>query len=114
VDQVIACGVPIVHCAPAAGEARARAGLPIANVPLAPSAGRPFAETRTFAAAVAGPMTVQPRLPVAGAAVASAVQVAPPSLLSSTRVVMPAGRLLDHEMVRAVPIAQLAPAAGAV
>ena len=59
-------------------------------------------------------MAVQARLPLAGDAEASAVQVVPPSRLRSTRTVVPAARLLDHEIVRAVPIAQLAPAAGDV
>ena len=60
------------------------------------------------------PVAVQARLPLAGADDASVVQVAPPSRLSSTRTVVPAGRLLVQEIVRAVPIAQLAPAVGDV
>ena len=113
--HVIVCAVPIVQLAPAAGDVTDSDGLPIVNVPLVPTAGTlPFAVTRTTAALVAGPVAVHARLPVAGAADASVVQLAPPSRLSSTRTVVPAGRLLDQEIVRAVPIAQLAPAAGDV
>ena len=112
---MIVYGVPIVQLAPAAGDVRDSAGLPMANAPLVATAGTlPFAVTRTIAALVAGPLAVQARLPLAGAADASDVQVAPASRLSATLTVVPAARLLVHEIVRAVPIAQLAPAVGDV
>ena len=103
--HVIVCAVPIVQLAPAAGDVTDSDGLPMVNAPLVPTAGTPpFAVTRTSAALVAGPVAVHARLPLAGAADASVVQVAPPSRLSSTRTVVPAGRLLeDQEIVRAGP-----------
>ena len=113
--HVIVCASPIVQLALAAGDVTVTDGLPMVNPALVATAGTPpFALTRTTAALVAGPVAVHARLPPV-AAEASVVQLAPPSPLSSTRTVVPAGRLLeDQGIVRAVPIAQFAPAAGDV
>src|SRR6185503_16878242 len=114
--QAMVCAVPMTQLAPATGDVTANAGLPIVNTPLVPAAATaPFADTRTSADVVAGAVTIHANVPLAAADADSVVQLPPPLRLSSTRTVVPPGRLLlVHAMVRAVPIAQFAPAPGDV
>ena len=75
VVQVIASAVPTVETRPQwCGAVIASVGLRIANTPLIPPAGTaPFAVTRTIADPLAGPVAVQAKLPLFGAAAASVV-----------------------------------------
>ena len=102
VVQVIVWGFRSSSCA-AAGDVTASAGLPIANAPLV---ARPQARRlrRDADDRRAGRRPGRgPRQAAGGRRRdASVVQVAPPRDCSSTRTVVPAGRLLeDHEIVRA-------------
>ena len=87
-----------------AGPVTASAGMTMPNAPLTPLAVTgPFAVTRTVALAVSGPVTVQARLPLFGAADASVSNVPPPSRLSSTSTVALAGRLSVQVIASDVP-----------
>src|SRR5262249_49877578 len=102
--QVMVCAVPTRHDAPAAGAVTASAGVTIPNTPLAPlAAAGSLVLTRTRAGAVAGPLTVQAKLPVLGAAAANVSKVAPPSRLSSTTIDALGGRFVDHVTACALP-----------
>src|SRR3954470_24880518 len=100
--------------APGAGPVTARTGVTTPKAPLAPLAVvGPVAVRRTRAAAVSGPVTVQVKLPVLGAAAASVSNEPPPSRLSSTSTVALGGRLSVQAMASDVPT-KATPADGAV
>ena len=114
-DQAMVCAEPAYQVVAAVGPVTDRAGVTTANAPLAPLAkGGPFRVTRTSAAAASGPVAVQTKLPVLGAAAASISNEAPPSRLSSMSAVATPGMLCDQLIVAGVPANSVAFAAGAV
>ena len=112
--HVIAVGAPTY--AVAAGPVTINDGTAIANVPLVAFASPgPLMLTRTRAAAVAGPVTTQAKLPVLGRPSARVWNVLPPSRLSSILAVeLAAGRLVDQVIDADAPTKRVAPAVGFV
>src|SRR5438477_225988 len=104
VVQVIACAVPTGQLAPAVGAV-------IANAAPRPVVGTGwFPVTRTTAAPAAGPVAVQAKLPVLGAAAASVSKLVPPSRLNSTSIVASDGKLSVQVIVWGVPTKATEPA----
>ena len=106
--------VPIVQMTAVLGDVTVTLPATSENVPLTPLAVKPFADTRTIAVVLAAPVAVQAKLPVLGAAEASVVNVLPPLRLNWILTVDVGSRFVVHVIVCAVPIVQLAPAAGDV
>ena len=112
-DQAIVVDVPASKLAPAAGAVTVAIGVTMANAPLVALADAgPLSVTRTRAAAVAGPVTVQAKLPVFGAADGQRLKLEPSSRLSSTSAIVEAGRFLDQAIACVGTDEQRAPAVG--